>query len=115
MASQMIRRSQFDRPREYISAKFTIIPSMGTRGTQGVRNGRAWPGFRTRMTHTPAQTMTNAKRVPMLVMRPTILSGSSAENGATKKKNSRFERQGVWNFGWISEKTLGTNPSRDME
>src|SRR5579863_8807130 len=107
MASQTISRSQFDPPSEYISAKLTIMPRIGTTGTQGVWNGRACPGFFTRITQTPAQTITKANNVPMLVIRPTMLSGRNAENGATKKKNSTFERHGVCSFGWISEKTLG--------
>src|SRR6266542_226473 len=108
-------RIQFDQPREYIIAKLKRIPRIGTRGTSGVLNGRFTSGFFTRITQTPAQTITNANNVPMLVMCPTMISGRNAEKGATKKKNSRFERHGVWNFGWISEKTLGTKPSRDME
>ena len=72
-------------------------------------------GCFTRITHTPAQTITKAKRVPMLVMRPTMLSGKRAENGATKRKKSMLERHGVWNFGCMSEKILGTRPSRDIE
>src|SRR5580692_6656674 len=89
------RRSQFDQPNEYISAKLTRIPKIGTSGTQGVRKGRAWPGFFKRITQTPAHTITNANNVPMLVIRPTRLRGRKAENGATKKKNSMFERHGV--------------------
>src|SRR5471032_1109185 len=115
MASQTISRSQFDQPSEYIIAKFQTMPRMGTSGTSGVLNGRGASGFFTRITHTPAHTITNANSVPMLVIWPTMLSGRKAENGATKKKNSMFERHGVWNFGWISEKTGGTRPSRDME
>jgi hypothetical protein len=51
----------------------------------------------------------------MLVMRPTIFNGRNAENDATKKKNSGLDREGVCSLGWISEKTLGSSPSRDME
>ena len=115
ITSHTMRRSQFDQPSEYIMAKFQTIPRIGTSGTSGVLKGRGAFGFLTRMTHTPAHTMTNANSVPMLVMCPTMLKGRNAEKGATKKKNSRFERHGVWNLGWISENTGGTSPSRDME
>src|SRR5271157_1920787 len=115
MTSQTISRSQLDQPSEYIMAKFQTMPRMGTSGTSGVLNGLAAPGFFTRITHTPAHTMTKANRVPMLVMCPTMLKGRKAEKGATKKKNSMLDRHGVLNFGWISEKTLGTRPSRDIE
>src|SRR5271157_5671453 len=115
MISHTISRAQFDQPSEYIMAKFHTMPRIGTSGTSGVLNGRGASGFFTRITHTPAHTITKANRVPMLVMCPTILKGRKAEKGATKKKNSMLERQGVLNFGWISEKTLGTRPSRDIE
>src|ERR1019366_5339990 len=115
MTSQTISRSQFDQPSEYIIAKFQTMPRIGSSGTSGVLNGLGASGFFTRITHTPAHTITKANRVPMLVMCPTMLKGRNAEKGATKKKNSMLDRQGVWNFGWISEKTAGTRPSRDME
>jgi len=51
----------------------------------------------------------------MLVIWPTTLSGRNAEKGETKRKKSRLDRHGVWNRGWIWEKTGGTSPSRDME
>jgi hypothetical protein len=41
-------------------------------------------------------------------MCPTTLSGRKAENGATNRKKSRLERQGVWSLGWMAEKTRGT-------
>ncbi len=63
----------------------------------------------------PTQTMTNANSVPMLVMCPTTEIGAKAENSATNTMNSRFERHGVRNFGWMSEKILGSRPSRDIE
>ena len=59
--------------------------------------------------------MTKANSVPMLVISPTTESGRNAENGVTNSMNKRFERHGVRNFGWMSENTLGTRPSRDME
>src|SRR5215472_12431992 len=115
MSSQTTKRSQLLRPREYIKAKLTSIPKIGTTGTQGVRNGRSCAGFFLRITQTPAHSITKANSVPMLVMRPTMLRGRNAENGAMKKKNSRFERHGVRNRGWICENTAGTRPSRDIE
>src|SRR5579864_5711753 len=115
MTSHTISRNQFIAPREYIRAKFTIIPRIGTSGTHGVRKGRGICGLVRLITNTALQTMTNANRVPMLVMFPTTESGNSAENGATQTINSRFDRHGVWNRGCTSEKSLETGPSRDME
>jgi len=62
------------------------MPMMGTNGTSGVLKVRAASGFFTRITHTPAHTMTNAKRAPMLVTWPTMLNGRKAEKGATKRR-----------------------------
>src|SRR5216684_2939850 len=98
MASQIKRRSQFCHPSEYIMAKFQTMPRIGTSGTNGVLKGRGASGCLRRITQTPAQTITNAKRVPMLVMWPTTDNGSRAENGATKAMNSRFDLHGVRNF-----------------
>src|SRR5579863_3424846 len=115
ITSQTIRRNQLLHPSEYIMAKFQTMPRIGTSGTSGVRNGRGVSGCARRITQTPAHTMTKANRVPMLVISPTTESGRKAEKGDTKSMNKRFERHGVRNFGWMSEKTLGTRPSRDME
>src|SRR6185503_2131113 len=115
MASQTINRSQFAGPSEYIMAKFQMMPRIGITGTHGVRNGRGVSGYVRRMIKTAAHTMTNANSVPILVMCPTTESGRKAENGVTKSMNSKFERHGVRNLGWTSEKTFGTSPSRDME
>ena len=88
---------------------------MGTSGTSGVRNGRGSSGCVLRMIMMPPQTSTKANSVPMLVMWPTTEIGGKAENRPTNTMNSRFERHGVRNLGWMSENTLGTRPSRDIE
>jgi len=48
-----------------MSRRHESTPRMGVTGTNGTRNGRAAPGFVLRITNTPAQTITKAKRVPM--------------------------------------------------
>jgi hypothetical protein len=58
---------------------------------------------------------TKANSVPILVMWPTREIGAKAENRLTNTMNTRFERQGVRNFGWMSEKIRDASPSRDIE
>jgi hypothetical protein len=64
---------------------------------------------------TLAHTITNANNVPMLVMCPTTEIGANAENRLTNTMNSRFDRHGVRNFGWMDAKMPGSRPSRDIE
>ena len=47
------------------------MPSTGNTGPNGTLNGRCASGRLTRSTSTAAQTTTNAKSVPMLVISPT--------------------------------------------
>src|SRR5215471_1547504 len=96
-------------------ARHTSTPKIGTMGTSGVRYGRGASGLVLRITMTPTQTITNASSVPMLVMWPNFEIGRKPEKSETKTMKIRLQRHGVRNFGWISEKTLGSRPSRDIE
>src|SRR6185437_51801 len=91
------------------------MPRIGTRGTHGVLNGRGKSGLRRRNTHTPAETMANASRVPMFTMSPSWLMGSDAASSATKKPTLIVEIHGVRKRGWITLKKPGRSLSRDME
>src|SRR5262244_1724562 len=73
----------------------TITPSVDTSGTAGTRNARGNSGRRLRKIHTPMHTSTNANKVPMLVISPTISSGRNAANRPVKTKNSAFDLYGV--------------------
>src|SRR5271170_8445550 len=66
-----------------MSPSETIMPNIGTKGTNGVLNGRTSSGRRTRRIHTPAQTITNASKVPMLTSCPKSPIGTSAPTNAT--------------------------------
>src|SRR3569623_1419466 len=115
IASQMPSRVQFGQPRPKIIAELTITPRMGTSGTSGVLSWRGAFGSRTRSTHTPMHTSTNANNVPIDVMSPTMSPGTKPANAPTRTKNTRFALYGVKYFGWTSENIFGTSPSRDIE
>ena len=59
------------------------MPSSGTSGTRGARNGRLTSGSVRRMIQTPALTSTNAKSVPIDVRSPAMLPGMNAANRPT--------------------------------
>src|ERR1022692_4286945 len=103
------------RSSDTIIAKQTSTPSMGTRGTNGVRYGRGALGFVFRMMMMPMHTITNANSVPILVISPSLEIVRKPENSETNTMKARLQRYGVWNFGWISEKSPGSRPSRDIE
>ena len=54
-----------------------MIPKIGNKGTHGVRYGRGKAGCVRRKISTPAQTMTKASNVPMLVMLPNLDIGKN--------------------------------------
>lgn len=97
-----------------IIAEQTIMPNMGTRGTRGVLKGLGKPGSLFRRMITPAQTSTNARRVPIEVRSPATLPGTKPANSPTKTKSMILLLYGVLNLGCKSEKTLGKSPSEDM-
>ena len=98
-----------------IIAEQIIIPSIGTNGTNGVLKGLTLFGSFLRITMMPAQTITNASRVPMLVSEPVISHGINVANAPTNKNNIAFDLYGVLNFGCNSENTFGSKPSFAIE
>ena len=51
------------------------------------------------MTRMPMHTITNASKVPMLVIAPTTAMGANAEKIDTKIINIKLQRQGVLKRG----------------
>src|SRR5437016_14620153 len=98
-ASQMMSRYQFSAGSENISSRQMRMPRIGTRGTNGARNGRSAFGFVRRMTMTAPQTMTKAKSVPMLVISARMLSGMKPAIEATKMPVRMVDFQGVRKVG----------------
>src|SRR5439155_1083363 len=90
-----------------------MMPRMGTIGTSGVTNWRGALGSRTRKTHTPMHTSTNANSVPNEVMSPTMSPGTNAANKPTNTKNRRGDFHGVRNFGSTSLDTGGGEDAED--
>src|SRR5947209_6175681 len=115
MTSQITSRYQVSLSSDAIMAKHTSTPRIGTTGTNGVRYGRGALGLVLRITIMPTHTITKASSVPMLVMWPSFEMGKKPLNNETNTIKMRLQRQGVWNFGWMSEKILGSRPSRDIE
>ncbi len=66
------------------------IPRIGTRGTMGVRNGRAREGSERRMIITPMQTRTKANSVPMDVRSPAREPGINPANRPDKNKQNHI-------------------------
>ena len=115
MARQPIMRYQVRALSPNMSASDTNIPMMGTKGTQGVLNGRGRSGRRTRKIQTPAETITKASSVPMLTSCPNWPMGITPPMMATKTPTMICVFQGVRNLGWISLAHFHSRPSRDME
>src|SRR5579863_6520152 len=115
MRSHTTRRIQVHMSSDAIMAKQTTIPRIGTRGTRGVLYGRGRLGLVRRMIITPAHTMTNASNVPMLTISPRVARGTRPEKRLTNTMKMRLQRHGVLYLGWMSEKSFGSRPSRDME
>ena len=91
IAIHPISRSQLCAPSPNIIEKHTIIPKIGTKGTHGVRNGRGISGLDFLIINIPAQTNTNANKVPILVISPTISPGTTAATIPIKTKKIRLD------------------------
>ena len=63
---------------------------------------------------TPAETRTNANRVPMLTRFASSESGTTAASTATPTPVMIVIRYGVPNRGWTFAKGTGSRPSRDI-
>src|SRR6516164_6229143 len=98
-----------------IAAKEVRIPKIGTKGTRGVLKGRGISGRLRRRIHTPAQTITNASRVPIFTRTARSPIGISEANAATQIPTTSEEIHGVRNREWIAPAHFGSKPSRDIE
>ena len=78
-----------------ISNSESSMPISGVNGTQGALNGLFISGRLIRNIHMPAQTMTNASRVPMLTSSPSTLIGNRPEKVATTSPTAIDEIHGV--------------------
>src|ERR1035438_5930762 len=103
------------RSREIIISEQTPIPRIGTNGTNGVLIGRTALGSLLRRIQIPAQTKTNASKVPIEVRSPAMLPGINPPKIPTNKKSMRLDLYGVRNLGCRCENTFGRSPSCDME
>src|SRR2546422_11664524 len=99
MSSQMISRYQFSAGSENINNRQVAMPSIGTSGTKGAREGRFASGLVLRITRTAPQTITKANNVPMLVISASMLSGINPAIEATKSPVRIVDFHGVRNFG----------------
>ncbi len=90
------------------------MPSTGTSGTSGVRNGRLSSGRVLRSTMTLAQTMKNAASVPRLTSCATLPIGDKPAISAIATPDPRMRRTGVCVFGLTLAMGLGSRPSRDI-
>ena len=59
--------------------------------------------------------MVKASRVPIFTSSDNLSMGKKAGRKATMPPTTRFEIQGVRNFGWITEAHGQSKPSLDME
>ena len=89
--NQAPNRNQFVQPRPTIIAPQTRIPRIGTTGTQGVLNALGISGSVFLNIITAAQTSIKAKRVPMLVISPTMSPGTNAANAPTTTRKIKFD------------------------
>ena len=109
-----MRRHQVSESSEVIMAKQTMIPKIGNSGKHGTLKGLGILGWVLRKIMTPAQTMIKANNVPIEVILPNLEIGKNAAKNPVKNMNNKLERHGVRHLGWMSEKSLGKSPSRDM-
>jgi len=113
MTIQMTSLHQVSASSAVIIAKHTIMPKMGKSGKQGHYRTLVYR-LVLRNTMTPAQTMIKASSVPMDVMFPNFEIGKNPAKNPVKTMNNKFDRHGVRHWGWMSEKSFGKSPSRDM-
>src|SRR6185503_5955827 len=91
------------------------IEMIGVQGTPGTRNGRGLPGSDRRRKITPADTSTNANKVPMFVRSTTSAMFANAANVPTNRPVRIVPTYGVRYFGCTLENAFGSSPSRDIE
>src|SRR5277367_5249524 len=110
----MKKRSQVVSPRPSIIRTQEAAPRIGTIGTSGVLNGRFMPGSTDLRIHTPRQTSTKAKSVPILVSSAISLIGTRLAVRPTATPVRTVGIDGVLYLGWIRLKAGGSNPSREI-
>ena len=84
IANQINSLNQVSQGIKHIIAKQTKIPKIGINGTKGTLNGRSALGSVFLKIKIPAQTITKANKVPILVISPTTFIGTNAANNAIK-------------------------------
>src|SRR5262245_24860704 len=99
-------RYQFSTGSENINNRHERMPSIGTIGYNGARNGRSALGLVLRMINTAAQTITKANSVPMLVMCSSASIGRNPVRVATNTPTRIVDFHGVRNLGCTAAKKL---------
>src|SRR5579862_1516956 len=99
MPSQMSKRHQVLAGRLAMAASDVRIPRIGTRGTRGVLKGRGRSGRLRRRIHTPAQTITKARSVPIFTRTARSPIGIIDAKIATQTPTTSDEIHGVRNRG----------------
>ena len=90
-AIQIAKRIQVSPGSATIIERHIRIPAIGTKGTHGALKGRGVLGSLLRITITPIQTNTNANKVPIETISPTIFTGTKAANKLTKIAKNKFD------------------------
>ncbi|KAA6315686.1 hypothetical protein EZS27_033895, partial [termite gut metagenome] len=106
-----MRRTHVSNGKKAIINRQVAIPSIGTSGTSGVLNARGTSGIFFRITQIPAQTMTKASKVPMLVSSPATRAGTNKVKTLIRVRNSRLLLYGVLNLACTCENDFGSKPS----
>src|SRR5437764_1001244 len=114
MINQITNRNHVMRGRESIRPNEERAPRGATILTYGVLNFLSRFGSRIRRTRTPIDTITNARRVPILQRLPASLTVKIAPQIATTVPVIIVVIQGVLNRGWTCLINGGSKPSRDM-
>src|SRR5215472_8611822 len=115
MINQIISRAHVAPPRLTIISSDTVIPIIGVNGIHGATNARGTSVLRTRISQTPAHTITNASSVPIETSSLRTLIGVSAATVATTPPTRIVEMYGVRNRVCTALAHSGKSPSFDIE
>ena len=105
------KRSHVTRGKLAISIRPETIPSIGTSGTRGTRNPLCASGLLSRQNPDPGQTITKAKRVPMLTRLLRSSMRMSPPSVATRPPVARVAIHGVRRIGWMAASGFQSKPS----
>src|SRR5947209_13850202 len=111
MANQTISRNLVVHGRKDIRRMADIAPAGATNQTHGVLNLRGRFGSRTRRTRIPAETITNASKVPIEHKLPASRTVNTAEKKATAIPVMMEVSHGVRKRGCTRLTTGGNSPS----